>query len=55
MKTTVLILVCAASLLLSCGKELRATSANDNQCSFRMIAGHNCIVCEKGGVSCQWD
>ena len=41
----------------SCGKALEAddSSSDDNECSLRFIAGQKCIVCEKGGVSCDWD
>lgn len=45
-----------ASLLThACGKDLGAEAANKNECGFRYVAGQKCIVCEKGGVSCDWD
>lgn len=39
----------------SCGKMSEAAVAEDYDCGYRLIAGHDCIVCEKGGVSCRWD
>lgn len=51
---SVLILMFAI-LVNSCGKDVEAGAVADNECGYRMIAGRDCIVCEKGGVSCRWD
>lgn len=40
--------------LSSCGKA-KGESILDNQCGPRLIAGRDCIVCEKGGISCDWN
>lgn len=42
-------------LTSSCGRPLEAADGSDNECGFRYVAGKQCIVCEKGGVSCKWD
>jgi len=38
----------------SCGKANGLAPANVD-CGYRFIAGHDCIVCDHGGVSCKWD
>jgi hypothetical protein len=40
--------------LSSCGKA-NGESNNDNECSYKIIAAHDCIVCNHGGVSCDWN
>ena len=41
---------------VSCGKQIGSdTPSYENECSFRLIAGKDCIVCDKGGVSCDWN
>jgi len=37
----------------SCGKANGFTPENVD-CGYRFIAGHDCIVCDHGGVSCKW-
>lgn len=37
----------------SCGKANGFDSENVD-CGYRFIAGHDCIVCDHGGVSCKW-
>ena len=39
--------------LSSCGKANSSTLENVD-CGYRYIAGHDCIVCSQGGVSCKW-
>ena len=39
--------------LSSCGKAV-SSAVDDNECGYRYVAGRECIVCEKGGVSCKW-
>lgn len=39
--------------LTSCGNAL-SSSSNDNDCEYRYVSGHDCVVCSKGGVSCKW-
>ena len=39
--------------LNSCGKA-QSAAEDDNECGYRYISGHECIVCSKGGVSCKW-
>ncbi len=41
--------------ITSCGKLSEAADSEENECGFRLVAGQRCIVCEKGGVSCDWD
>ena len=42
--------------LSSCGKMVDAASDSDeNKCGYKYISGRQCIVCSKGGISCQWD
>ncbi len=44
--------------ITSCGKLSEAADAEesiDNDCGLRYVSGQRCIVCEKGGVSCDWD
>lgn len=42
-------------LFTSCGKLSEASDVDANECTKRWISGQECIVCEKGGVSCRWD
>lgn len=37
----------------SCGKANGVASENVD-CGYRFISGHDCIVCDHGGVSCKW-
>ena len=37
----------------SCGKAIGLAPENVD-CGYRLIAGHDCIVCDHGGVSCKW-
>ena len=54
MKFLNLALILVFSFILnSCGKA-QSSSADDNDCGYRYISGHDCIVCSKGGVSCKW-
>jgi hypothetical protein len=54
MKVFNLALVVLFSFTLnSCGKVL-GSGLDNNECGYRFISGHDCIVCEKGGVSCKW-
>lgn len=39
-------------LLNACGKA--ESNDDDNRCEYRYVYGKECIVCEKGGVSCKW-
>jgi hypothetical protein len=39
--------------LNSCGKA-SSSAQDENECGYRYIAGRDCIVCSKGGVSCKW-
>lgn len=38
----------------SCGKA-NGSALENVDCGYRWIAGHDCIVCEHGGVSCKWN
>lgn len=40
-------------LVTSCGKAI-SSAEDSNECGYRYIAGKDCIVCDKGGVSCKW-
>lgn len=54
MKILNLALICLFAVCLnSCGKAL-SSPEDHNECGYRYVAGHECIVCEKGGVSCKW-
>ena len=37
----------------SCGKA-NGFAPENVDCGYRFISGHDCIVCENGGVSCKW-
>lgn len=37
----------------SCGKA-NGFAPENVDCGYRFIAGHDCIVCDHGGVSCKW-
>lgn len=39
--------------LNSCGKA-QSSPVYVNECAPRIISGRDCIVCEHGGVSCDW-
>ena len=39
--------------LSSCGKA-NGLAPENVDCGYRLIAGHDCIVCDHGGVSCKW-
>ncbi len=42
--------------LNACGRLVDAASTSDeNKCGYKYISGRQCIICSKGGVSCQWD
>jgi len=51
MKLIITLLIFAT--LQSCGKAQGAPE-DENECGYRFIAGKDCIVCSKGGVSCKW-
>lgn len=40
-------------VLSSCGKA-NSSTADSVECGYRYISGHDCIVCDHGGVSCKW-
>ncbi len=49
-------LIVVALNMNSCGKMVDASSSSDeNKCGYKYVSGRQCIVCSKGGVSCQWD
>lgn len=37
----------------SCGKA-NGFAPENVDCGYRYISGHDCIVCDHGGVSCKW-
>ena len=37
----------------SCGKA-NGGAVENVDCGYRFISGHDCIVCDHGGVSCKW-
>ena len=42
-----------STLAASCGKA-NSQTVESIDCGYHYIAGRECIVCEKGGVSCKW-
>jgi hypothetical protein len=40
--------------ITSCGKPTEAAGSSENKCGFRYVSGQRCIVCDKGGISCDW-
>lgn len=54
MKFLISIFIIFFSIMLnSCGKA-ESYATNENECEYRLVAGQECIVCSKGGVSCKW-
>lgn len=57
MKPRCLFFILLACILLgsvsSCGKA-NGFAPENVDCGYRYIAGHDCIVCDHGGVSCKW-
>lgn len=41
------------SFVSSCGKA-NGFAPENVDCGYRFISGHDCIVCDHGGVSCKW-
>lgn len=47
----ILIILFSIFLLNSCGK---AEGDSINECHSQIVSGRECIVCDHGGVSCNW-
>lgn len=53
MKSFLLAAFCLFTMA-SCGKA-QGDPVYQNECNPAIVSGRECIVCERGGVSCNWN